>query len=78
LVHIEAEDGTEIITFAPIREYRSLIYSSSKLNKGSAYSVYIGGSTTGSIVDGVAVGGSYAPGTRIGAYTISDIVTYGN
>jgi hypothetical protein len=64
LVHIEAEDGTGILTFAPIRPYQSVVYSSSSLKKGSTYNVYIGGRSTGSVVDGVYSGGSYTPGVR--------------
>jgi len=75
LVQIEAEDGTEILTFAPIREYQSVVYSSSKLKKGSTYNVYVGGSSTGSVVDGVYSGGSYTPGTRSASLTIVEIVT---
>ena len=75
LFHLEAEDGTGILTFAPIREYQSVIYSSSELKKGSTYNVYVGGSSTGSVVDGVYSGGSYTPGTRSASLTISNIVT---
>jgi hypothetical protein len=75
LVHIEAEDGTGILTFAPIREYQSVVYSSSELKKGSTYNVYIGGRSTGSVVDGVYSGGSYTPGVRSARPTISSIVS---
>ncbi|MBI2954897.1 MAG: carbohydrate-binding domain-containing protein [Chloroflexi bacterium] len=77
LVHIEAEDGTGILTFAPMREYQSVVYSSSELKKGSTYTVYIGGSSTGSVVDGVYAGGTYTPGIRSGGFTISSAVTGG-
>ena len=75
LVHIEAEDGTEILTFAPIREYQSVIYSSPELKKGVTYNVYVGGSSTGSVVDGVYSDGSYTPGVRTARPTVSSIVS---
>lgn len=73
LVHIEGEDGTGILTFEPLREFQSVVFSSPELIKGSTYEVYIGGSSTGSIVDGVYYGGSYTPGTRNTAFTVSSI-----
>jgi hypothetical protein len=53
-----------MLTFAPRREYQSVIYSSPKLQKGATYDVYIGGSATGTIVDGVYAGGEYTPDAR--------------
>ena len=70
LVHIAAEDGTGIITFAPTKQYQSVVFSSPELKKGSTYNVYVGGSATGSVVDGVYSGGSYTPGTPTARATI--------
>lgn len=70
LVHIEDEDGRGLLTFAPIREYQSVVYSSPELKKGSTYHVYSGGSSTGSIMDGVYTDGSYTPGVRRASFTI--------
>ena len=64
LVHIEAADGARMLTFAPLREYQSVVYSSPKLEKGSTYNIYIGGSATGKVADGVYSGGEYTPDAR--------------
>ena len=70
LVHVEAEDGTGLLTFAPAKGYRSLVFSSSELKAGSTYNVYVGGSSTGSVVDGVYSGGAYSPGVRAARPTV--------
>ncbi len=75
LVHIETDDGEEILTFAPDKEYQSVVLSSPTLQNGGVYTVYTGGSTTGSAVDGLYEGGEYTPGTQEVSLTITDIVT---
>jgi hypothetical protein len=75
LVHIETSDGAGILTFAPIREYQSVVYSSPELKTGSTYNAYLGGSSTGSVLDGVYSGGSYTRDTRREGFTILSIGT---
>lgn len=75
IVHIESESGEEIVTFAPAKQYSSFVISSSKIKTGSTYKVYVGGSSTGTAVNGVYSGGTYTKGKEIGSASISSTVT---
>lgn len=75
LVRVESESGEEILTFAPIKQYSSIIVSSAKLITGSTYKVYVGGSSTGTVVDGIYSGSTYSKGTEVGSVTISSTVS---
>lgn len=75
LVHIQAEDGTEVLTFAPSKTYQSVVVSSPALANSTTYIVYVGGSSTGTVDDGLYSGGSYANGSQIASFTSSGMVT---
>ena len=75
IVHIESSDGKEIITFAPSKQYSSVVVSSSELKNGQSYKVYVGGSSTSKPVDGVYTAGTYTKGQEVGSFTISGAVT---
>ena len=75
LVHIQTNDGDEILTFSPTKEYQSLAFSSPEFVDGSAYDVYLGGSSTGTATDGLYQDGTYTPGTGYTSFTISGIQT---
>jgi hypothetical protein len=75
MVHIESESGQEVLTFVPTEEYQSAVVSSPEFENGVTYSVYSGGSSTGTATDGLYSGGSYSPGTEVASYTISSMVT---
>jgi len=75
MVHIETEDGEEILTFVPTKEYQSVLLSSPELQNGSTYVVYSGGSSTGTVTDGLYSGGTYTAGTQVTSFTISSMVT---
>lgn len=75
LVRIESEDGEEIVTFAPSKQYASFVVSSAKLKTGSTYKVYVGGSSTGTAANGLYSDGTYTKGQEIGSATISGTVT---
>ncbi len=74
-VHIQSSDGKEILTFAPSKTYQSIVFSSPELVKGSAYNVYIGGSSSGAVKDGLYQGGTYTAGTKYSSFTVSGVVT---
>lgn len=59
IIHIEAADGTEALTFLAPKAYSTLIFASPKLKASTSYSVYTGGSVT----DGTAFNGLYSAGT---------------
>ena len=75
LVHIENSDGENIITFKPSKKYKSIVFSSSELTLGKTYSIYLGGSSTGTATDGVYKTGTYSAGTLYKSFTISNKVT---
>ncbi len=67
--------GTSLLTFAPSKAYRSVVFSAPTLVSGSGYSVYRQGSCSGTLKDGLYTGGTYTPGTLSTTFTISNIVT---
>lgn len=75
MVHFETADGQEILTFVPTREYQSVVLSSPELENGLTYVVYSGGSSTGTVTDGLYSGGTYSAGTEVASFTISSMVT---
>ena len=76
LVHIEASDGEQILTFAPAKDYQTLVFSSPALEEGATYDVYLGGSSTAEASDGLYQGGAYTPGTGYTSFTVSGVVTW--
>jgi hypothetical protein len=75
MVHIETTGGEEILTFVLTKAYQSVVLCSPELKNGSTYIVYSGGSSTGTVTDGLYSGGIYTSGTQITSFTISSIVT---
>lgn len=75
LVHIQDNSGNAILTFAPSKRYQSIVFSSSALEKGNTYDIYIGGSSSGAENDGFYQDGTYNPGTLYESFTITDVVT---
>lgn len=78
LVHIQTNGGTEVFTFEPTKQCQSIVISSTALALGSTYDVYFGGSSTGTVKDGLYLSGTYTPGTKYGSFTITGIVTTKN
>jgi hypothetical protein len=74
LIHLRAISGTELFTFKPAKIYRSFVFCSPELTKGT-YEVYLDGNSTGTIQDGLYSGGTYTPGTKMNSFTITSIVT---
>jgi len=75
LIHIQTSEGQEVLTFAPSKQYQSIVFSSPALVSGSTYDVYYGGSSTGTAQDGLYQGGEYSPGTKYASFTVSSAVT---
>lgn len=75
IFHIQENDGTEVVTYLPIKQYQSIALCSPLLVKGSSYEVYFGGSSSGTIKDGVYLNGAYTPGNRNTNFTITNTVT---
>lgn len=77
LVHLEDADGKTILTFAPAKSFQSVVVSSPELKEGS-YTIYTGGSSTGTAADGLYTEGEYSGGTKFVAFDITGSVTWVN
>ena len=75
MVHIETAGGEEILTFVPSKVYNSIAFSSPLLQAGTTYYVYINGSSTGTVTDGLYQGGTYSPGSEYSSFSLSSIST---
>ena len=76
LAHIETSaTHAEVMTFAPSKLYRSLVYSSPLLTAGGSFLLFSGGSSTGTLTDGLYTGGVYTPGTQTNTFTTTSSVT---
>ncbi len=75
MVHIQNSAGENILSFVPTKPYSSVAFSSDRLLRGSTYDVYYGGSSTGTICDGLYEGGTYTPGTKYTSFTVTSMVT---
>lgn len=75
LVHIEDANGNNVLTFAPAREYQSVVLSSPQLQSGVTYHIYVGGSANGTVSDGLYTDGNYSAGSAVDSFTLSGVVT---
>ena len=75
VVHIERDNGEDILTFVPAKAYQTVIISSPELKNGATYVVYAGGEATGTVTDGLYADGTYTAGTQVSSLTIASIVT---
>lgn len=75
VAHIQNDAGESILTFAPTKSYQSIAFSSPELVEGSTYTIYAGGSASGTANDGLYEDGAYTPGTQYTSFTVSGVVT---
>lgn len=75
IVHIQDQNGSEVLTFAPTKQFQSLLVSSPDLENGATYTVFAGGNATGTETDSLYADGTYTPGTEVVTFTISSAVT---
>lgn len=75
LFHMQDASGNNLVTFKPMRSAYYFIFSSPDLKSGSTYSIYTGGSCTGTYTNGLYVGGTYSGGTFKKSFSISSKVT---
>jgi hypothetical protein len=74
LFNLQTTSGESILTFAPLKAYQSVAFSSPKLVKGSYYA-YTGGSSTGTPTDGLYDSGTYTPGTKYASFNVTSALT---
>ncbi len=75
IFHIQDSSGNNIATFSPAKQYSSMVISSPDLSSGSSYTIYTGGSSTGTELGGLYSNGVYSPGTLYQSFTISSKIT---
>ncbi|MCW3983223.1 MAG: carbohydrate-binding domain-containing protein [Candidatus Bathyarchaeota archaeon] len=75
LISIQSSSGTDIVTFKTSKLFQSVVVCSPKLTQGTTYNVLVGGSSTGTLKDGVYSGGTYSGGTQYTSFTITSVVT---
>lgn len=78
LVYITDADGNILTAMTPLKNFSCVIFSSSMLESGQTYSVYLGGTADGDSVNGYYSKASITDGTKYTEFTISDSVTYVN
>lgn len=78
VVHLEDSEGNTIVTFAPSKDYQSVVISSPDLKNGGSYTLYSGGTSTASNVNGLYMDGEYTGGTKVVTFEISSTVTWLN
>jgi len=75
IFRIQDASGTDIVTFKPVRNCSSVLFSSSTLETNITYSIYTGGTCTGTESNGLYTGGTYSGGSLLKSFTLSGIVT---
>jgi len=77
IIHIEAADGTEALTFLAPKAFSTLIFASPKLKSNTTYNIYTGGSVTeGTVFNGLYSSGTYNRGTKSSTtFTTTKVVT---
>lgn len=78
LVHVQNAAGEDVLTFRPAKRYQTVVLSSPLLAKASGYSLYVGGSSTGTERDGLFTGGTYYGGTKKATFDVSSALTVVN
>ncbi|MFN8438914.1 MAG: carbohydrate-binding domain-containing protein [Cytophagales bacterium] len=74
IFRIQNSSGADMITYMCSKAQYSFLFSSPSLSAGS-YSIYTGGTCTGTVKNGVYTGGTYSGGTAKKTFTISSAVT---
>lgn len=74
IVHIQTGSGDSLLTFAPLKAFQSLVFSSPALVQGDAIEIYYGGSASDRLDSGLYQG-AYTPGEQVASFTVSDVVT---
>ncbi len=74
-VRITSDDGKELLTFKPSKDYQTIVVNSPELKKGTTYTIYYGGSSSGNEKNGLSEGGSFSGGTKYESFTVTDLLT---
>jgi hypothetical protein len=75
LVSILDSSGQSILTFAPSKDYQSVLFSSADLQNGQTYTLTSGGSASGTAQNGLYENAIVSGANQVTSFTISSIVT---
>ncbi|BBB47980.1 carbohydrate-binding domain-containing protein [Pelolinea submarina] len=75
LISILNQAGESILTFAPSKQYQSVLFSSADIQNGATYTLTSGGSASGTAQDGLYENGTVSGAGQVTSFTISSIVT---
>lgn len=75
LVQILDQSGKAIVSFAPSKQYQTLVFSSPELQQGASYIINSGGSLQTNSASGFSSETANAGGTAYATFSVSDIVT---
>lgn len=75
LIYVQNENSENIIAYSPAKTFSSVIISTPDISQNHTYSVYCGGSCTGTLKNGLYTGGECSDGTLIGSGETSSAVT---
>lgn len=74
IINIADSSGNSLITFAPSKNYQAILVSSPDLKVDSTYQLYTGGTSSGSVTNGLYAEGNYENKTKTANFTISQNV----
>ena len=78
LIHLQTSSGHSLLTYAPSKEYQSVLISSPELELGESYVLYTGGSVSGEIENYLYINAQYQPGNELAELMLSSsVTTYG-
>lgn len=78
LVSLVDSDGNEIVNYVPTHNFTTIVLVSPNIKSGSEYTLYTGGSHTGTLANGYYSDGKYTAGTKVVSFTDGDTITYLN
>lgn len=76
ILHLEDSKGNTVVTFAPVKDYQSVVINSPSLTKDASYTLYSEGTATGKESNGLYADGDYQGGTQVVEFTTSDTITW--
>lgn len=75
LLHVQNSSGETIFTFAPAKDFQSVIFSTPELSNGDTYSISTGGNVSSSDTYGLYSEGVYSNGIEYDSFTITAVIT---
>jgi hypothetical protein len=78
IVRVEDNTGKEVVTFAPEKDYQSVLISTPSLKKDGAYTLFTGGTAQGAKNGGLYTGAQYKDGVKVNSFTAANTVTWLN